>query len=630
MQLITLEKSQTTKLFWLIIGLLLGVSVLTADQSDPGVMATAVLLALAAAFPFYLWLLGSSHGLPIWPVFSLVTGVTYALPMIQGSEALVGYTSTDIITGGITTIGFILLGTMIWLSMTSRAPKAPRTVLMIEQAHAVRYLLIFVGLGLLFGINQLTGWIRLPGNSMQVLRGITGSLSTMGLFVLAYYHGRGLLSKRDLIIFAAAAVATMLMNMTSLMLAQAMVPVAMVIFGYMLGSNQLPWKILLVTFVVMSLLHPGKYEMRNVYWAGEESKPVTLATVPQFYWDWFSYGFAEVGSLAGIVSGPKDEDSPTSVFERSGNLHMLLLVQKKTPNEVPYFNGATYAPIPRLLIPRFIDDQKGISHAGNVMLTVNYGLQTIEQTASTSIGWGLLPEAYANFGYIGIAGLAVVLAFFYALITNLTVGVPMTSLRFVLGLLIMAAATRADTMGVFVTTQFQGVIGVSLAAMVLMRRQRNPFAAESGETEREARSMERGAGKWGTRRQGAWSGEHGARETQAAELGMPVPGILATLIEGAPEVRAQQAASSMERGAEGKQNPADARTHLAADGAVVRTMPIRTPKRIASWMPRRVRAAVVAQYAAEDAPEGTETPKGGSERPRQLAVPYQNYRRYRA
>jgi hypothetical protein len=309
---------------------------------------------------------------------------------------------------------------------------------------------------------------------------------------------------------------------------------------------------------------------------------------------------------------------------------MLLLVQKKTPDEVPYFNGATYAPIPRLLIPRFLDDAKGISHAGNIMLTVNYGLQTIEQTQSTSIGWGLLPEAYANFGYLGIAGLAVVLALFYGWITNLTVGVPMTSLRFVLGLLIMAAATRADTMGIFITTQFQGVVGVSVAAMVLMRRQRNPFAAESGETERGAWSMERGGGRWGTRRQGAWSEEHGARETHAAELGMPVPGILATLIEGAPEVRAQQAASSMERGAEGKQNPADARTHLAADGAVVRTMPIRTPKRIASWMPRRVRAAVVAQYVAEEAPEGTETPKDGSERPRQLAVPYQNYRRYRA
>ena len=189
--------------------------------------------------------------------------------------------------------------------------------------------------------------------------------------------------------------------------------------------------------------------------------------------------------------GPKDDEGPSSVFERSGNLHMLLLVQKKTPDEVPYFNGATYAPIPRLLIPRFLDDEKGISHAGNVMLTVNYGLQTLEQTRSTSIGWGLLPEAYANFGYLGIAGLAIVLAIFYGFITNLTVGVPMTSLRFVLGLLIMAAATRADTMGVFVTTQFQGVVGVSLAALVLMRRRGNPFAAGGGEGIRHT-----GNGRW--------------------------------------------------------------------------------------------------------------------------------------
>jgi hypothetical protein len=79
-------------------------------------------------------------------------------------------------------------------------------------------------------------------------------------------------------------------------------------------------------------------------------------------------------------------------------------------------------------------------------------------------------------------------------------------------------------------------------------------------------------------------------------------------------------------------------SRLAADGGVVRTMPTKTPQRLARWMPRRIRAAVLAQQAA--AADGTEeegerlkdeetkrpeTPK----RPRQLAVPYQNYRRYR-
>jgi hypothetical protein len=116
--------------------------------------------------------------------------------------------------------------------------------------------------------------------------------------------------------------------------------------------------------------------------------------------------------------------------------------------------------------------------------------------------------------------------------------------------------------------------------------------------------------------------------------------------ETAPEGRAQHGARSEEHGVEkglndkeaerpkdqeveGIRHTADGERQLSADGGTVRTLPIRTPKRIASWMPRRIRAAVVAQYAAEEAPEGTEGPKDGSEKPRQLAVPYQNYRRYR-
>jgi hypothetical protein len=400
----------------------------------------------------------------------------------------------------------------------------------------------------------------------------------------------------------------------TLIMAGAMIPIAMLLLGYALGSGKVPWRGLIVVFVVAAVLHPGKYAMRTIYWS-PGSPPITLFGMPQYFADWFSYGFQEVGLTK---SDGRDIEKPeaSTIFERAGNVHMLLLVQKKSPDEVPFLNGLTYAPIPRLLIPRIIDDQKGISHAGNVLLTVNYGVQTIEQTAHTSIAWGLVPEAYANFGYLGVAGLAVALGLFYGYVTNLSVGVPMTSLRFVLGLLILGAATRADTMGVFVTSQFQGVIGVSLAALFLMRRQANPFAAESGETEREARSMERGAGKWGTRRQGAWSGEHGARE-ESARVGR---------LEGG-------------KVGEGGRDTASAEPRDVGTGGTVRTMPIRTPKRIASWMPRRVRAAVVAaaRSAEEtgDSEQGTAEAQNGSgvtreaQRPRQLAVPYQNYRRYR-
>ena len=608
MQLVSLDKSRSTQLFYLVAGLLAAVFLLTAKQDDPGVVAAGIIVAIASIYPLYFWLLGWSHGLPIWPVFVASNGVLAALPMIQDSENLTAYTSGEIIIGGFTFVGFFALGTVIWLSLTGRQRKPPDAVLMISREHSERYLFVFVVLGLLFYLNQLAWIIPFPGNTMQIARGITGALSTLGIFVLAFYDGQGLLKRFQSVLLAVLATLTALAGAAGLIMATAIVPVAMLMMGYALGSGKVPWKSLAAVLLVAAILHPGKFAMRQLYW-GPDRPAFRLTMLPQFYADWFGYGIDQVSAMTGVSQKLTEEEVASSLFERSGVLHMLLLVQKKSPDEVPFLNGLTYAPIPRLLIPRFLDDEKGISHAGNVLLTVNYGVQTLEQTATTSIGWGLVPEAYANFGYLGVVALAVFLAMFYSFFTNMSVGVPMTSLRFVLGLLIMAAATKADTMGVFVTQQFQGIVGVSLAAIVLMRRQGNPFAGEQG-----AGSVEQGVGRWGRKGSGVSVVASGlSRQASAQKDGVSV----------------EQTG--------GKQ--------LAADGGVVRTMPIRTPKRIASWMPRRVRAAVVAQQqtAAEGGDLKLETGVGegkgageaqnGSgvtrERPRQVAVPYQNYRRYR-
>jgi hypothetical protein len=603
MQIVSLEKSRSTQLFYLVAGLLAAVLVLTAKQDDPGVVAAGVIVAVASIYPLYFWLLGWSHGLPIWPVFVAANGILAALPMIQDSENLATYTPGEIIIGGFTFVGFFALGTVIWLSLTGRQRKPPEAVLMISREHSERYLFVFVVLGLLFYLNQLAWIIAWPGNTMQIVRGITGALSTLGIFVLAFYDGQGMLKRSQSIWLAVLATLTALAGAAGLIMATAIVPVAMLLMGYALGSGKVPWKSLAAVLLVAAILHPGKFAMRELYW-GPDRPAFRLTMLPQFYADWFGYGIDQVATMTGVSKKLEEEEVASSLFERSGVLHMLLLVQKKSPDEVPFLNGLTYEPIPRLLIPRFLDDEKGISHAGNVLLTVNYGVQTLEQTRTTSIGWGLVPEAYANFGYLGVAGLAVLLAIFYSWVTNISVGVPMTSLRFVLGLLILAAATKADTMGVFITSQFQGVVGVSLAAVALMKRQRNPFASE-GETEQGAGGWEKGAGSM----------------RQASAI--------------------RKIASDSEYGAggiEGGSDPSGPK-RLAADGGVVRTMPLKTPRRVAPWMPRRIRAAVLAQRQAAAAEasgiegEGSadkedhepETPK----RPRQLAVPYQLYRRYR-
>ena len=617
MQLVNLTEQQKQRFFYLLCAVVAAVMFFTSKQEDPGVIAAAVVLALVSLYPFYFWLLGYSHGLPLWPVFVLMNGVTAALPMVQAPDTLDVYGPGKIVTAGMTYVGFVLVGTIVWLSLTSRAPAPPKKVLMIASARSTAVLFGFVASGVFYYLNQYAGWIPLPGNTHQLARGVCLSLNTMGIFVLSFYLGRGLLTKLQGWALVLLTIWSTAMMAAGLIMAAAVVPVAMVFLGYVLGSGKIPWKSLAATFLVVSILHPGKYTMRELYWGSGGVN--SIFNLPVYYGEWFKYGFEELGGVTGVLSGPKEESEATSVFERAGTIHMLLRVQQMSPQEVPFLDGITYEAIPQLLLPRFIYREKGLAHNANIMLSVNYGVQNIEQAmAGTSIQWGLVTEAYANYGYLGVAALAVFLAFFYAYFSRLTVGVPLTSLRFVLGLLVMGAAIRADTMALFITSQFQAIVGVSVAAAFLMRRQLNPFAAQGGE------------GWLPEAEVGSRMAENGDQKTEVGGRGSEIGG------------RRSEVGG---RKAEGLG---------------------RMPARLAHWMPRRMRKQMarlhradgggrtaevgdektqvgdqrseVGGQGAEDGgprPEvGNNRPQvgvlfGGRIRPRQVAVPFQNYRRYR-
>jgi len=598
MQLLTADTSKAQRLFWSLALVAAVVGVLTIRQTDPVLVAAAVSVMIVGLAPFYIWLLGTREGLPIWPAFSLYSCSLAAMPALQKSVALERFSNGLVLQALLTMAGFFIVGTITWTSLTARAPKPPQTVLMLESGTAIRALLLCIFGGVLFQANLLAGWIHFPGNTMQVARGVASGLSFLGIFAMAYFHGRGLLKNGLVAIYLCLTFLLVCVSLTGLMIANVVQPLALALIGYILGKGRPPWAVLAVMFVLVAILHTGKYKMREIYVANPDGAPqITLASLPSFYGEWISYGLSELGGIGGVLRSQEKDDSPTTVFERAGNLHMLVLVQEQSPDKVPFLGGATYETIPQMLLPRFLMPNKAISHAGNILLSVNYGLVDIEGARNVSIGWSLIAEAYANFGYLGVFVLSILLSSGYAFVTRLSSGVPITSLRFVAGLVVLASVTNENTLGVFVPAQFQAVVGVALASYFLMRRQPNPFAAQGGSEG--IRHTAEGAehGVW-SRGQGAVSPSLGSVEQTG-----------------------------------GKQ--------LAADGGVVRTLPIRTPERIASWMPRRMRAAVVAQYAAQEVgrEEGevkgrpinqeSKRPKDVRERPRQVAVPYESYRRYR-
>ncbi|MFM8684074.1 MAG: hypothetical protein ACKOEG_09915, partial [Chthoniobacterales bacterium] len=458
------------------------VGALTIRQTDPVLVAAAILVMVIGLAPVYLWLLGMREGLPIWPAFSLYACTLAAMPALQKAQALERFPDSAILQSLLTMAGFFLVGSLIWYSLTAESGKAPRKILMLESDTAVRSLLWCIAAGVFFQVNSLTGWIQLPGNTMQIARGVSGGLSFLGIFAMAYFHGRGMLSGAQIATYILLTIALLLTALSSLLIANIVQPLALGAIGYTLGAGRPPWAAAVGLFAIVAILHSGKYSMRDIYLTNPDGAPrITLTSLPSFYSQWVSFGVTELGGIGGVFRSEVRDDSPTTVFERSGNLHMLVLVQHLSPAQVPFQGGITYEPIPQMLIPRFLMPNKAISHAGNIMLSINYGLSDEDSIRNVSIGWPLIAEAYANFGYIGVFAMSILLSTGYAFATRLSSQVPITSFRFVVGLVIMAGITNENTLGVFIGSQFQAIVGVAMASFFLMRRQPNPFYVGSGE-----------------------------------------------------------------------------------------------------------------------------------------------------
>ena len=133
--------------------------------------------------------------------------------------------------------------------------------------------------------------------------------------------------------------------------------------------------------------------------------------------------------------------------------------------------GATYTIIPRLLVPRILDPDKPHSHQGTAMLNINYGLQSLEETEGTTIGWGLLNEAYANFGLAGVIAIACLLGALFGFIGRLSAGAPLMSFENMVGVTFAVIAIQAEfTMAVFATVLFQSLMVLLLVLPFLEKR----------------------------------------------------------------------------------------------------------------------------------------------------------------
>jgi hypothetical protein len=377
-------------------------------------------VAIPALVPLVLWMRSGAPGIPVLPIISSLYFIYYAAPLLRGEIA--PYAPDEVLRASAAVGGFLLaaaLASWLFLTRMRRSVRAPSLDLL-SGPQMVRLIFVGLGLGVAYYVMLIAGELNWLGASAGVLRAVILTLSSIACYLLGCARASRSLTGPSWVLALAGLLFLVLFSLSSLLLIGAAITAFAAVLGYVVTARRLPWIWLGVAFATMTVLHAGKSEMRNTYWAphSQSLQQSSLVQVPAMMVDWVTTG------VVALATG----SNQISVLERASLLHMLLLAQRATPDFIPYLEGETYAMLPSMLVPRFVDPDKPESQAGLNLLSIRYGLQSIDSSANTTIGWGLVAEAYANFGYLGIVPIGLLFGALCGTLMRLSIGAAPLSL----------------------------------------------------------------------------------------------------------------------------------------------------------------------------------------------------------
>jgi hypothetical protein len=185
--------------------------------------------------------------------------------------------------------------------------------------------------------------------------------------------------------------------------------------------------------------------------------------VPAFYTEWFEYGLASGGNL----SEEAESSTGSSLLERASLFQIVSYVVDRVPERTPYLDGATYTIVPPQIIPRFLWPEKPSPNDSVKILSVQLGMLSVEQAETTSIGFGLIAEAYANFGFYGAIMLGFAVGLALRKVALVTAGCATLSTGGIFRILCLAWCLNSEvTMAVWLSSFYQACVAVMLPLLL--------------------------------------------------------------------------------------------------------------------------------------------------------------------
>lgn len=396
-----------------------------------GTNLIAYLIVLASSvLPTFLWLRAGAVGIPIMPSMAFMHYIYYALPIARNYPVLIQYAPDEVLRASITVSLFLIAATMAWwISLLKNKKKVSFDSQIETNSRLIPLVFVGLGAGLLFHTAVISGFTGIFGSFYGVVRTFAVMLATTACYFMGVAMAHRILRKARLLAAAATIVAMVLLSWGSLFLVGGVLYLMAAMLGYVISSKRVPWGLMTGALVVLVVLHAGKADMRNKYWEpGTNAGGVTsVFQIHAFMAEWLEHG------LESLVSGTERQD----FVERASLLQLLLMAERLTPDFIGYLEGQSYSMVVEMLMPRFINPQKPTSQATMDMLNIRYGLVSANQPVRTAIGWGLIAEAYTNYGRMAVIAVAIVVGIFIGIITRYTVRATPISLPTLLGISVM-------------------------------------------------------------------------------------------------------------------------------------------------------------------------------------------------
>lgn len=413
-----------------------------------------IMLALAA-LPALLWARSNNRGLPTFEVLLLTTGNAYALPLLSAHVQLRAYDSETVTSAAVALIAYQLSAIAVFLVTKGK----PGQSAFFTEEVLTRDLQKYLSRGLL--LSTAYAFIStfypslIPYEYNSLIRAVTYGVGTVATFSESRRWGQGLLKSGEKAFFVAMVAIQVLSNFATLFLVTGMSLLVLALVGYVAGARRLPIAAALTIFGMAALLHNGKSTMRGKYWNNEEvSSRLELHETPAFLAEWIE---------AGLAPSREEEEKAMAkkLLERSSVFHILCLVVANSPDRLPYLAGETYRHIPGQLVPRFFWAEKPHAHIATDILCIYYGLQDETSVRNATIGFGMICEAYANFGLTGVMVLGAVFGFVLRKLQLATVDSPLLSYAGIFMIILTAWCFQTEAnLALWLSSMFQGLVTV--------------------------------------------------------------------------------------------------------------------------------------------------------------------------